>query len=230
MMIEPLEAYVLSKRLVGETSLVVTFFTRDGGLIRARCQGGRTPKKQALLQPFLPLWVVFKAKGQWHYVQQMEACHTANILLGPNLLAGLYVNELIGHFIQIQDAHPHLYDVYHQTIKQLAEAKNKRQIEMILRPFEWSLLCECGYEFSWTHDVNSQKPIDTDAYYAYIPGEGFIKAINGILGEDLHAFTQGQLDLDSVLKTSKFIMQKTIEYYLNGKALLTRQLYRTIKH
>lgn len=119
MITDALCGFILSTQPQGDTSLRVTCFTREKGVIMALCQGGRTPKKQALLQPFVPLWLHLNASRSWTYVRQIEMYASPYVLSGPTLLAGLYVNELLTYLLRAQDAHEVLYDAYEQLLKAL---------------------------------------------------------------------------------------------------------------
>ena len=68
-----LQAWVLHKQWSGDTSARVSFFTRELGVIQCLCKGGRTPKKQALLQAFTPLWLSVDERYDRYYTQAIES-------------------------------------------------------------------------------------------------------------------------------------------------------------
>src|SRR5690554_7896338 len=60
--------------------------------------------------------------------------------------------------------------------------------------FEWQLLQELGYGFSWQLDNQGQR-IESAQYYQFVPSTGFMKAEAGYRGDDILAFAQGSKDI-----------------------------------
>lgn len=219
------QAWVIHKAWSGDASARVTFFTEEYGLVRCLFKGGRTPKKQALLQSFTPLWLSLSVKGEAYFVHQLEIASPPINLQGKYLFAGLYVNELLYYSLKLQDPHAQLYRHYLYTLETLLTTSERFVLEATLRRFEWSLLCSCGYPMSFTHEAECFKPICTDAYYQFIPGEGFILADKGILGEHLLALSQDNLEDRKVLHVAKWVMRRAIEYLIEGREIKARQLF-----
>jgi DNA repair protein RecO (recombination protein O) len=210
-------AWVLSRRCSGDTSVYVTFFTREQGIVHGLYKGGRTPKKQALSQVFTPLWLVMNKQ----YVRQLEPVSSSLVLSGHNLFAALYINELLHYALRPWDAHPELYDVYVDTLHAL---QNCAAIEVVLRRFELYLLEVCGYQLSLAHDAEDA-PIIAEHYYQFVPGEGFFTAGTGVSGAHLLAMAKQDFQDPAVLKTAKHIMRRAIHHALDGKPIKSRQLY-----
>ena len=226
MITEGLDAWVLHKRASGETSVQVTFLTRENGLVRAGYKGGRTPtKKQSLVHVFTPLWVTLDVRHDWHYVRQLEAVSPSLELTGDGLFAGLYVNELLYHALTPLDPSPDFYDLYVHTLHALTAATERMAIEVVLRRFEWRLLTVCGYQMSLTHDAQSGVPIQASDHYVFIAGEGFVKASDGFQGAHIMAWASDVLDDIAVLKTVKSIMRCAIDHALDGRPIQARKLY-----
>ncbi|ASQ45484.1 DNA repair protein RecO [Legionella clemsonensis] len=222
---ELLEAWVLHKQPSGETSILVTFFTREKGIIKCLCKGGRTLKKQAMLQAFTPLWISVDSKNERHYARQLEAVSCPFNFKGDTLFAGLYLNELLYYSLSLSDPHPDLFDNYLGTLRGLATVTDKFVMEALLRQFEWSLLVACGQAISLTEEAHSTMSIDENKYYHFKANEGFIPASAGLPGKDILALSQGCLDNASVLKTAKVIMRQAIDELLDGRVLKSRALY-----
>lgn len=223
-----LQGFVLHQRGLGDTSAQVSFFTREHGVVSARSQGGRTPKKQALLQAFTPLWLCFDVRADWYYVRQIDVLASSFVLAGDALFAGLYVNELIYHGLHQLDPSPVLYDVYvHmlQTLVSLSPLSDRLSIEAALRRFEWQFLSSCGYAFSLTHDAITHIPIVADHQYDFIAGEGLVLASKGIPGQSIIAMACDHLDDALVLKAAKWIMRRAIDHALGGVRIKARELY-----
>ena len=226
MITDVLQAWVIHKYWSGDTSARVVFFTREHGLVNCLYKGGRTPKKQALLQAFTPLWLALDVRGDFYYVRHLEMAAAPIQLVGRNIFAGLYVNELLHHALQPHDPHAKLHTAYTCALQDLMAASDRFAIEAVLRRFEWSLLTSSGYHMSLTHDARSARPIVGNSYYRFIAGEGFVLANEGICGVHIIAIAENKLDDAVVLKVAKRIMRLAIDHALGGKEIKTRALYR----
>lgn len=220
------QAWIIHKYWSGDTSARVIFFTQEHGLVNCLYKGGRTPKKQALLQAFLPLWLAMDVRGDFHFVRQLEMAAPPTALVGESLFAGLYINELLFHALQPRDPHESLYSAYVDTISALATVSDRFALEAALRRFEWALLTSCGFHMSFTHDVRSEMPIEENRFYHFIAGEGFVLASDGIKGIHIAAMAADKLDDIAVLKAAKQVMRRAIDHAIDGKVIKARALYR----
>ncbi len=225
MITEAIPAWVIHKHWSGDTSARVIFFTESFGLVSALYKGGRTPKKQALVQAFLPLWLIMNVHKDAYYVRQLDMMASPMPLTGRTLFAGLYVNELLYHALKPLDPHPSLYVAYTETLKELQLDSNRLSMERVLRRFEWVLLSSCGYHLSFTHDATMQNPILSDRTYRFIAGEGFVLSDEGISGAHILAIAEDRLDDVSVLLAAKRIMRCAIFHAVDGKEFKARALY-----
>lgn len=208
----------------------VTFFTREQGVLNCFYKGGRTPKKHAILQPFMPLWLALDVRQDSYFVRQLEAQSGALVLQGNSLFAGLYVNELLFHLLSPMDSHPQLFAVYLHTLQGLATVTDKLALAMLLRRFEMALLSACGYSICFTHEARLVIPISDQQCYQFIADEGFVLADTGIPGEAILALAQGQFAKPNVLKVAKLIMREAIDHLLEGRELKSRALLMTPRH
>lgn len=224
-MIEPTLGFILHQYAVGESSLYVTFFTRERGILKTRIKGGRTPKKKALFQSFIPLWITLQDKATMTYIQQVEIFANPIVLSGSSLFAGLYVNELLYYLLQPAQEEAGLFNLYQNTITQLSHVNSNVMLEGILRQFEWSLLEALGTQVSFTHERDGGLPIEPDECYHFMPGEGFFCASQGLKGEHLLAIAEQNFTQIQVLKTAKWIMRRSIEHLLDGRPIHSRSLY-----
>jgi DNA repair protein RecO (recombination protein O) len=95
-----------------------------------------------------------------------------------------------------------------------------------------SLLEELGYGL--VLDLDSQgSAIDSELLYQYIPEQGLRLLSNqqrpdasALKGADLIALVNGDYSLPSVLRTAKQINRGVIDFYLGGRQLHSRELYR----
>ncbi|MDP3560673.1 MAG: DNA repair protein RecO [Legionellaceae bacterium] len=220
-----LSCWVLHKQWSGDTSARVTFYTRERGIVCGLCKGGRTPKKQVLLQPFTPLWVLFNERSNYIYVNQLELISPTLSLKGHYLFAGLYINELLFHALRPLDSCSELYDAYVATLNALCCVSNDLDLQALLRRFEWTLLSTMGYSISFTHDARTHQPILPENQYVFIVEEGIVAAKQGIQGSYLLALAEGKLENPLVLKAAKIIMRAAMNHALGGKEIKTRNLY-----
>ena len=221
------DAWVIHKYWSGDTSARVIFFTREHGLVNCLFKGGRTPKKQALLQSFTPLWLAIDVRGAAHFVRQLEVAAPPIQFAGQNLFAGLYINELLHHSLKSDDAHAALHAAYSHTLHALELVTDRFAIEALLRRFEWTLLTSCGYHISLTHDARSHQRISANHFYSFVAGEGFIVAAEGISGAHIIALSEDRLEDLAVLGVAKRIMRRAIDHALDGKEIKARALYRS---
>lgn len=224
-MIKSLHAWVLHKHWSGDTSARVHLFTRELGLVSCLCRGGRTPKKQALLQAFSPLWVHVNERYNQYYTQSIESLGSSIPLIGNSLFSGLYINELLYYLLSPLESDADLFDAYLLTLNGLSITSNRLDIEALLRRFEWTLLNSCGHSFSFTHEADTQSLIHPTHYYEFTAGKGFTQASKGFSGEDLLALGRDDLSNAAYLKAAKMIMRKAIDHLLDGREIKARALY-----
>jgi len=222
---ETVQAFFLHKRLSGETSLRVRFFTNEHGIVDALYKGGRSLKKQLHLQSFTQLRVSLDVRRDWYYVRELECESTSISLVGDALFSGLYLNELLYSMLKPHDPSPRLFSAYITALNSLVKAPDRLSIEPILRRFEQVLLSTSGYEISLTHDAGGDRLIDASLSYQFVAGTGFIVAKEGISGAHILAFSDNQLDSHDVLQVAKFIMRKAINHAMEGKTIHSRTFY-----
>lgn len=222
---QTVEAWILHKQWSGETSAKVSFFTREMGLIHCLYKGGRTPKKQALLQAFTPLWVTIIERYDQYYVQSVESISSTPPIMGDSLFAGLYVNEILYYALSPNSHDPILFDAYLFTLKNLLLTKEKFILEALLRRFEWTLLQACGYSFSLTQEARTENLIMANFCYQFVVSEGFVLDNKGIPGAHILALAQDNLSDPACLKSAKMIMRQAINHLVGGREIKARALY-----
>jgi len=150
-------------------------------------------------------------------------------LEGDSLFSGLYVNELI--YYALSPAYPdeELFNAYLVTLNSLALLSERLAVESLLRRFEWALLKACGHSFSLFQEATTGALIETNAYYQFVVGEGFIMANKGIPGEHLLALAEDNLNEAVYLKSAKIIMRQAIDHLLGGREIKARALYHALK-
>lgn len=231
MITDGLSAWLLHQRPAKNSTTQVFFLTRERGLVRAYCQGGRSPKKRAILQPFTPLWLSINERSYGMYVKQVEIAQTSVFLHSEILLAGMYINEVLYRALKPDVPEPMLYETYEHAIRALARCTQRMQIEVILRKFERNLIHLSGYQISYTEEANTERAVQEDKYYTFVPGEGFVlahtnSATQSFLGAHILAIAADVWTDTGVLKTAKHIMRRGINHLLDGAVIETRALYQ----
>lgn len=218
-------AYILHRRHFRETSLIVDLFCRDfgrfGGVVRG-VRGGR--RRTTEVEPFWQLAVTWRGRGQLVNVLRSEGV-AHHRLAGQQLFAGLYLNELLIKTLSPEEPAPALFRRYSEALAALAEDAD---MEPTLRVFERHLLDEIGYGLSFDVDLRSGRPIDADAAYEPVPGEGFQAAAEmasvRLSGRQIAAIAAGDYREPAVRRAAKRVFGQALRRRLRG-TLATRDLF-----
>lgn len=217
-------AYLLHSRPFKDNQVIAEFLTQDLGKVAAVTYVNASSKhsKKAILQPFIPLVITLRGKGNLKSASAIEAVGKSFTLAGMHLFSALYVNELQCKLLTESMPSPNLYDFYQQTISELAL---QHDIEPILRAFEWQLLQELGYaiDFSPLAQITSE-------YCQFLPDIGFIAYHEGNQGAALKrmhllAIANEKVLDKSAMQTFKLLMRQVIHYLLDGRPLNSRKLF-----
>jgi len=217
-------AFLLHSRPFKDNQLIVDLLTENDGKVSAVVYNGKTQKsnKKGLLQPFLPLNVLLKGKGQLKNLSRVECHRKSYALKGDNVFCGFYLNELI---VRLLGEHIECGMLFHQYRESLIALEAQETQEYILRQFETVLLDELGQSFDFTPVFEFDEP-----YFYYILEQGFVPAI-----EQHHHPKYGRKQLQQIayqafndaetLKTFKLLMRQVINNLLGGKPLNSRKLF-----
>ncbi|MGB5327046.1 MAG: DNA repair protein RecO, partial [Gammaproteobacteria bacterium] len=127
-------SFLLRRRDWQNTSLMLDFFTRDYGCIRAIAKGARRNAARASYQPFVMLSINWSGK---HDLKTLTAIEGQALPVGEeNYLSLLYVNELIGALLPQGEPNPRIFASYVSLLQQSVEAID----EANLRRFELELM------------------------------------------------------------------------------------------
>lgn len=218
------EAFILHSKPFKDNQLIVDLLTEQSGKVSAVVYTGKTQKsnKKGLLQPFLPLQVVLKGRGQLKNLSRVEASSRSYPLVGNYVFSGFYINELIVRLLGEHIECPALFSQYKKSIQSLAQ---KQPVEKNLRTFEMTLLDELGQSFDFDTILESQ-----ESHFYYILEEGFVPVLTKLnlptySREHLLAIAEEHLDNEQVLKTFKLLMRQVINNLLGGKPLNSRKLF-----
>lgn len=218
------QAFILHSKPFKDNQLIVDLLTEQSGKVSAVVYTGKTQKsnKKGLLQPFLPLQVVLKGKGQLKNLSRIETFQRSYALKGNYVFSGFYINELL---IRLLGEHIECHELFHQYKQSLIALAEQKPIENTLRHFEITLLDELGQSFDFSSVYESQ-----ERFFYYILEEGFVPVVNHMnlpkySREHLLAIAQEQIESEEVLRTFKLLMRQVINNLLGGKPLNSRKLF-----
>ena len=233
MRIESQLGYVLHTVPYRETSLLVDLFTKQYGRIRCVAKGFRKPSKKGLtraLFPYTEYRFNWQGRGDLKTLTQAETVQAPIFLRDECLFTGLYINELFYRLLHEHDPHEFLFEKYQQFLIQLESGIPD---ELKLRLLEVCVLQELGYGLAIESTADKGLPLNKDRFYSYIPDQGLIEAKSQehvgphtYLGSDLICLSEGEFEKTSAIKTAKRLLRAVIDFYLDGRKLNSRDLYR----
>jgi DNA repair protein RecO (recombination protein O) len=224
-------AFVLHTRPYRETSQLVELFCAGVGrqtLVARGSRSARSPLK-ALLQPFTPLSVSWRGKGELKSLEQLEVEGPPLQLREVSLYSALYLNELLYYLLERQTAYHELFDYYRQALQLLTMGGSP---EPVLRQFELLLLEALGYGLDFSTDALSGLPIEPQLHYLYRAEYGFVQAPGNGSGMDryegrhLVAMGAGCLQTADELLAAKRFCRQALKPYLGNRPLKSRELFQ----
>ncbi|MGB2532437.1 MAG: DNA repair protein RecO [Porticoccaceae bacterium] len=233
MRVESEPGFILHTIPYRETSLLVDLFSLNHGRVRCVAKGFRKPNKKGIaktLFPYTEHHFHWQGRGELKTLIQADPLQSPVFLKQEALFVGLYTNELLYKLLHQHDPHQPLYHFYHQFMSHLS-VSGLDQAE--LRRFEMLLLEELGYGLVLDTEAETGQAVSAECLYYYIPDQG-LKLIQdqsqdniyALSGADIMALSQGHLEKQSVLRTAKQLTRQVIDFYLDGKELNSRELYR----
>ena len=122
--------------------------------------------------------------------------------------------------------HEELFVLYDEFLKKINKNNN---LEISLRHFELDLLDMLGYGFDYDSEIDSNDPIEAELSYVFVSERGFRKSNNSSFkGQDIMNIKKRRLE-DVPLKYLKEITTKAIGICLEGKDLVSRKIFKSIK-
>jgi DNA repair protein RecO (recombination protein O) len=224
------DAVILHRRAYRESSLLVDVFSFGYGRLRLLAKGAKRSRNSQfyLLQPFVLLRLSWTGRGELPVLTAAEPVGDAIMLDGSALYCGFYMNELLLHLLPPHDPHPQVYRLYLDALRQLGAEQCR---EKVLRFFEIALLEEIGYGLSLDREAHGQE-IDPAKRYSYVLEQGPVEAgergTDSVLGSTLLGLKRKSLENPDELQEAKRLMRRVLHHYLNGRALKSRDLFKSI--
>ncbi|MBL4899570.1 MAG: DNA repair protein RecO [Colwellia sp.] len=236
------KAFVIHVRPFQENQLLVELLTEYDGKVSALVYVGQSKRsiKKALLQPFLPLTVVFKENSKQstslRMLTRVEANTKSYLLTKNSLYSAFYLNELLVRLLTDDIICEKLFSQYESTI--IAPSQGLT-IAPQLRKFELSLLDELGLSLDFT-PVFEENTEHVAGFY-YIAEQGFIPAYHYAIKNittpwfnTLHLqaiaeknYNKNNAELQGMEQTFKLLMRQIFHHLLEGKPLNSRKLFVT---
>ncbi|MGI2323402.1 MULTISPECIES: DNA repair protein RecO [Methylococcus] len=222
-------AYLLHRRDYRETSLLLELFTLRHGRIGVIAKGARRGRQgfAAVLQPFVPLLVSWSGRGELANLNHAEAAGIGVRLQHTALFCGFYLNELLMRLLPPHDLCPGLFGAYRGGLETLAAGED---LETALRSFELSLLEAIGYGLQLRVEAESGEAIRPERLYSYRIDAGPVPAgdeADAVHGMTLLALRDRRFDTSQTRTEAKRLMRRIIAHHLNGRALKSRELFRS---
>jgi len=228
-------SYLLHTYPYRETSLIDEIYSKDCGRMSLIAKGARRPKSslRGALMAFQPLNITWSGKSDLKILNKVEWLGGYEMLQGPSLICGFYLNELLLKLLPKEDPYVKLFDAYAWALHQLPIAID---FESILRKFEFILLKELGYGLSLEKDVLTGEAIIPNLNYRYIIDRGPVisrkdEGAQGVelIGQTLIDISEGRYEDSLTLLQSKLLMRSLINHCLGDQVLHTRQLLRDLQ-
>ena len=215
--------FVLHRRPYRESSQLVDLFSIQQGRFSAI---HRTSRKSPTLQPFVSYSMQFSGKGDLKFTKAIEVHSAPFTLHGRKLYCGFYLNELMVRLTWKGEASLELFELYRDTLRNLAESAHE---EPVLRRFEFHLLDLLGYRYDWLQD-SLGNAISSTSYYRFDPSSGFVLVGDNpqpslLSGIDLIAISRNDWQNQSTWNVAKFVARCALQPLLGDKPLTSRALF-----
>ncbi len=224
-------ACVIHRRDYRNTSLLLELFTPDEGRVPAIARGVKSGRasRAPLLQPFAPLQVILRGRGEIKQLFQVEPDGRPYPLTGERLYCGFYLNELLMRLLERRDPYPRLYVHYLDTLERLAGGGESPAL--CLRHFELDLLQELGYGLLLDQTADTGEPVDADRLYQYELEQGPLDRTGGPSDRQIHGRTLLCLHNRDALDPqcadeAKRLLRRILAHYLGDKPLKSRELFQ----
>lgn len=216
-------SFILRRRDWQNTSLMLDFFTRDHGCIRAIARGARRNPAKAPYQPFTMLCISWAGRQELKTLIAIEGQPLP--VDEKNYLALLYVNELLAALLPQGEANPDVFASYQLLLQHSTDEIGEAE----LRRFELELMQLLGYFPELSRDAASGQEIRAEAFYQFVINSGFISCPNSardsVSGQVVIDWSMGDYDKPGVLHLAKTALRSTIDFNLHGKTLKSRDVY-----
>jgi DNA repair protein RecO (recombination protein O) len=220
--------FILHTRAYRDTSALLELLSRSHGRVGLVARGarGRRSRIAGLLQPFQPLALSWRGRGELAALRHVEPAGRPFALVGRRLVSGLYANELLLRLLGRDDPHPGVFEHYLNCLEALSASVPE---SVALRGFERDLLGLLGYGLPLSRD-SEEAPLVATQWYRYDPQHGAIPVAGPhapgqvVSGETLIGLTRPTLT-ETTARASRDLMRAALEPHIGDRPLKTRELY-----
>jgi len=223
MAIKKVEAIVLKRIPIRESSILATFFTRESGKLRGLIKGVRREKNSlsARFEPFTHLSIVYyeKIKSDTHLVSETMVLNSNSYLRDKLAFFGFasYLTELIDVFFDLYDPYPDVFDLLCDSFELFSDFPPS----IILRAFEVKLFETVGLLPIFDHCVLCRKTSLDQCFFS--PRQGGVVCLQCDRGES------GTIKISKGTIQSLFYLLKT-DITQAVKLGLTQQTEKELAH
>jgi len=224
-------AYVLHTYPFRDTSVIVEAFTLSFGRIGLVARGARRPKSRlrGALIAFQPLAVSWSGRGELRTLTDAEPAGAIAPLGAMAMMCGYYLNELVLKLTHRDDPHEQLFADYAHALGALAQGETPATV---LRRFEVALLREIGYALVLDREPGTNRVLEPQARYVYVPDRGPValdrreSGTSGLelTGKTLLDMANGNFSDPVTASESKALMRWLIGLRLDQRTLNTRRM------
>ncbi len=219
-------AYLLHRRPFSDSQVMLDMLVEGVGQLRmlARISGRQATKHKAQLQPFQSLLVQYSGKSDLKYINRFEPHGGQTVLSGTQLYCGFYLNELTNRIVPINEPMESVYHLYKKHLDELSTTKN---LQAVLRSYEFQLLEMLGYGVDFSVDAEGDV-INDAANYQYFAEYGFFLFFDphsGFSGNQLNAIAAHDFSAPDVLYMAKQLSRYLLKPLLGKKPLKSRELF-----
>ena len=216
---------VLKTRPYRETSMLVTLFTREIGVVGAVARGQRAANRGTQLQPFCTLSLGLSGRGSLKTLARSELIQSYD-LKGDALASGFYAMELLYRALAEGQVETSLFDGLLGLFQKLEQSTS---LACEVRQFERLLLDQSGYavDFSSAAGASGDR-VEPDMFYQYISETGFVPCnpehSRAIPGTVLLALAAGEYSNGDVLRHARVIQREALKPLIGHQPIASRHL------
>jgi DNA repair protein RecO (recombination protein O) len=199
-------------------------------------KGFRKPSSKGLSRTIFPYTehqFCWQGRGDLKTLTRAHATQVPVFLQRECLFFGLYINEILYRLLHENDSYECLYQHYSDLMAQLI---SNGPDQVVLRRFEMLLLQELGYGLDLDAESEYGKSVVPSLLYQYIPEQGLVEIKDPskselrqgaiLRGSDIMAIARGDFSQTTAVKAAKQLTRQVIDFYLDGRQLNSRELYR----
>ncbi|WP_290635190.1 DNA repair protein RecO [Aquisalimonas sp.] len=227
-------AWVVHRRPYRDTSLLLELLTEEHGRVGAVARGARGQKSRwrGVLEPFQPVLVTWRGRGELATLTGAEAGGRPLRFQGTRLAAAFYLSELVLRLLRRENPEPDVFAAYGDALISLAAADAAEDAP--LRHFEKRLLGALGYGLLLDTTADGQSRVEPGVTYRYELEYGPVPAAPGgsgllISGDALLALDQARLDDPALRAEMQRLTSAALRLYIGDRPLQSRALYQSLR-